>query len=201
MLTEEQMIGARFGRLVVASIDGATMASSALCRCDCGRETTTIIRRLVIGKTRSCGCLRRESMAGVGRANARHGMTASRTHASWSHMLARCAAHPSYTSRGIKVCDRWLSFENFLSDMGERPPGTSLDRVDNERGYEPGNCRWATPKQQQNNTRRNIRVTHNGETKTVRQWADALGVPYQRLLLRLRRGWDFSRAVEEASCR
>jgi homospermidine synthase len=100
-----------------------------------------------------------------------------------------------YGGRGIKVCERWNSFEKFLADMGERPAGHSIDRIDVNGNYEPDNCRWATAEAQRNNTRRSIFLTHNGETKTVRQWADALGMPYGKLRSRIKRGWTTERAL------
>lgn len=95
-----------------------------------------------------------------------------------------------YVGRGIGVCEEWRNFENFVRDMGERPRGMTLDRIDNDAGYSKENCRWATPKQQMNNTRRNRYITFRGETKTVAQWADALSIPVGILRSRLDRGWD-----------
>ena len=113
----------------------------------------------------------------------------------WGSMIQR-ATNPNhnrsadYAGRGVTVCDDWKVFENFLRDMGERPDGMTLDRIDNSRGYCPENCRWSTPKEQLNNTRRNRFLTLNGETKTVAQWADALSIPVGILRSRLGRGWD-----------
>jgi hypothetical protein len=100
-----------------------------------------------------------------------------------------------YRDRGISVCERWQSFENFLADMGERPPGKTIDRIDNDRGYEPGNCRWATPTEQQNNKRTNHRLAFNGETLTVCEWADRVGVNRMTLFGRLRTGWSVEKAL------
>jgi len=95
-----------------------------------------------------------------------------------------------YAGRGVTVCDDWKVFENFLRDMGERPEGMSLDRIDNSKGYSPENCRWATPKEQLNNTRRNRFLTLNGETKTVAQWAEEAGINAGTIYSRLGRGWS-----------
>lgn len=109
-------------------------------------------------------------------------------------MLARCLnpneqAFPNYGGRGIVVCERWLTFENFYDDMGDPPPGTSLDRVDNNRGYGPDNCRWATPKQQGRNKRNNRLVTRHGETMPMAAWIEHLGLNATTVYERQRRGW------------
>lgn len=114
--------------------------------------------------------------------------------------------HPHYQNyggRGIRVCKRWReSFAAFLEDMGERPPGTTLDRYPNRDGdYEPGNCRWATPKKQQNNIRTNRIITHEGRTMTLTQWALERGLTQHLLSQRLARGWTIERALETPNAR
>lgn len=131
----------------------------------------------------------------------RHGYFGTPTYESWCAMKKRCLnpRHPAfarYAGRGISICDRWMAFENFLADMGERPAGTSLDRIDNSGGYEPGNCRWATRSEQNRNTRTARVITYRGETRPLVEWASVLGVPYQRTLDRLRSGWPFERAID-----
>jgi hypothetical protein len=116
-------------------------------------------------------------------------------------MLSRCdlpttPGYKYYGGRGIKVCDRWRRYENFLSDMGARPPDTSLDRIDNDGNYEPSNCRWATRKQQRRNNRANHAITFNGETLTLAEWAEKAGMPRQRLRTRIvRDGWAIEKAI------
>lgn len=117
-------------------------------------------------------------------------------------MIGRCEnkndpRFKDYGGRGIKVCERWRhSFPNFLADMGERPPGMSIDRYPDKNGnYEPENCRWATPKEQSNNMRRNHLLTHDGETLTVSQWADRIGLQYSTFSVRIKRGWSMQRAL------
>lgn len=117
-------------------------------------------------------------------------------------MLDRCRNHNNsdffyYGGRGIKVCDRWKnSFENFLEDMGERPKRTSIDRIDNNGNYEPGNCRWATKKEQNNNQRSNINLTFNGKTQTTAQWADELGMNSGTVRYRVNKlGWSAEKAL------
>jgi hypothetical protein len=116
-------------------------------------------------------------------------------------MRQRCRAdnvthYSRYAGRGISVCERWESFPNFLADMGEAPDGMSLDRIDNDRGYEPGNCRWATPKMQQRNTRLNVNYTIDGETKCFTAWCEHFGLHKNTVLQRLRYGWPPEKAFK-----
>jgi lambda repressor-like predicted transcriptional regulator len=117
-----------------------------------------------------------------------------RTYTSWRSMMFRCFGDDArnskfYKSRGITVCERWFSFENFLVDMGERPIGKTLDRIDNDKGYEPTNCRWATKQEQNSNRRGNVLVTHDGKTKTLTDWSKQLGISRGTLEGRMKRGW------------
>jgi hypothetical protein len=155
--------GQRFGRLTVVKLDHRNDRRKAiwLCRCDCGETSLADGNNLRSGNSESCGCLRREQLAdGAPHGHAREGLR-SPEYQSWAAMWARCRATDpmdrrfrDYVARGITVCERWRSFETFLADMGPRPAGTSIDRIDNDRGYEPGNCRWATDTQQNLNKRR-----------------------------------------------
>lgn len=124
----------------------------------------------------------------------------SRTFMSWTKMWYRVnnPNHKYYTSyggRGITVCERWNVFENFLSDMGERPTGKSLDRIDNTKGYSPDNCRWATPKEQCRNRKSTRFITVNGQTKSAAEWSELSGVKYDTILSRLNRGWVGERVI------
>jgi hypothetical protein len=122
-------------------------------------------------------------------------------------MIDRCTnknniKYPKYGGRGIIVCERWRTFENFLVDMGEKPEGKTLDRINNDGIYEPSNVRWATPKQQANNRSNNIKITHNGKTLTASEWAARLGSKNRCLVsLRLRQGWSEEKAVTTPSQR
>lgn len=126
---------------------------------------------------------------------ASHGMRDTRTWAIWMGMRSRCIVHPRYAGRGIKVCERWQSFENFLTDMGEAPAGMSLDRKQNAGDYEPDNCRWATPKQQARNTRRCVMLEFNGEAACISEWAEKTGISVATLWARIKAGWDTERAL------
>lgn len=124
------------------------------------------------------------------------------TYQTWQQMIDRCtnskrANYLRYGARGIKVCEAWLnSFEAFVADMGDRPDGTTLDRKDNDGHYEPGNCRWATRKEQARNTSRTVLVTMRGETKCLSDWCDDLGLPYTVIKARVGGyGWDPVRAL------
>jgi hypothetical protein len=130
-----------------------------------------------------------------------HKMSRTPTYRIWATMLARCRT-PSQTSfsiyggRGIEVCSRWLKFENFLADMGERPPGLVLDRHPNQKGnYEPGNCRWATPAQNNRNRTVNRYITYQGRTQCLVEWSEELGIPKAALYARVGRlQWPIERA-------
>lgn len=165
-------------------------------KCDCGQTGETTSKALCDGKE-SCGCLREERRL---KAVTRHGKSRTAVHRIWSGMLARCTDRNSpnwifYGGRGIAVCERWRTFENFLADMGEPPQGKTLDRRDNDLGYCKDNCRWATRLEQARNRRSNVVVTINGRSLSVSEWSGETGVPVATILGRIRRGTDPVEAV------
>jgi hypothetical protein len=197
-------IGQRFERLTVEWIpDDCTTGKYVGCLCDCGVRTSLLFGSLVQGFTRSCGCLRDEKIARVGRnRNFKHGQIATGVYAIWGSMIARChsakaISYPNYGARGIRVCARWRkSFAAFFSDIGPRPSKDhSLDRIDVNGNYEPGNCRWADRLEQQNNRRNNHMLTLNGVTLSMAQWARKLGFSRHRIYARLKNGWSVERAL------
>jgi len=194
-----------YGRLTIIREVGPRRLNSGQyhrrveCRCECGVVKEYLLPRLRNGGTKSCGCLAREL---VSQRATTHGATGGVEYTTWLGLRARCnnpksTNYGSYGGRGIKVCDRWNeSFEAFFEDMGARPSADhSIDRIDNDGDYELGNCRWATQRQQSRNTRKNVFVTHAGETKCVAEWAEQYGISGSLLHCRLRAGWDFEEAV------
>ncbi len=171
------------------------------CRCDCGKITVVNKESLTRGISKSCGCL---AVYSIQQRCTTHGHTVghttSRSYRAWQNMKRRCLKttykdYPDYGGRGIKVCDRWLKFENFYADMSERPEGLTLDREDNDGDYTPENCKWATPKEQANNRRTNRLITFRGRVQTMAQWADELMLSQATLYNRLSRGWSIEQAL------
>lgn len=196
------LVGQRFGRLVVQSKFGSVKQKVVwICICDCGKETRVPSAMLRSGNTKSCGCLGIEARnASASASNRTHGMSRTPTYESWFNMKRRCfePSHKSYKDyggRGITVCEAWLKFEPFLASMGECPAGMSIERTDVNGNYEPGNCCWATSKEQGNNRRNNRLLTAFGMTKTLTEWADSTGVSVHALSKRLSAGWPVAKAV------
>lgn len=167
-----------------------------LCQCSCGKQTIVRAGSLASGVTQSCGCLNRERVSLVTKnRNFKHGQAhrrrKTRTYRIWMNLNCR----PRYEAG--KRCKRWQSFEVFLADMGECPsPKHTIDRIDNARGYEPKNCRWATMKQQQNNRTNNVLLKLNGRTQTLQQWAEETGIARTTLRARIKYlGWSVERAI------
>lgn len=173
----EDLTGSKFNRLSVVSRNYERRRVSWNCVCECGNHRVVASCDLKNGHTKSCGCLSRENTSTRSKT---HGATGTPTYITLFHMLERCRNpkvkdYKRYGGRGISVCQRWNSFECFLQDMGEKPDGLTLDRIDVNGNYEPGNCRWATQEQQQNNRRNNAYVELNGQRMTITKAGRALG--------------------------
>ncbi len=188
--------GERHGRLTVLAYAGGKQWQ---CRCDCGRELSVRSTNLASGNTRSCGCLQAEITGNWSRS---HGLTYSGEYNSWCAMISRCHnpdnnTYHLYGARGVTVCRRWRdSFEAFLADMGRKPtPTHSINRVNNDIGYQPDNCVWATSKEQGRNKRNNHRLTYLGETLCIADWSDRTGLGQRTIWYRLWRGWTVERTL------
>jgi hypothetical protein len=189
--------GKVFGFWTVKSFYGRTKHNQPiwLCVCECGTEKPVIMGSLQNGRSKSCGCKAKELRAPK---LFKHGMAGTPTYKSWHQMHQRCSGkhgHDYYLVNGIKVCERWDNFENFYADMGDRPTGTTLDRIDGTRGYEPGNCRWADLETQANNRHTNVKEVVFGEVITPAQAARKYGKHISGIRHRLRKGWTLEQAV------
>ena len=200
MATIQNIKGKRFGKLVVKTLEGRNKwgAITWKCRCDCGSEPVVAGCAMKSGHVKSCGCLHKES---VSKASTKHGFSRTPIYLCWGGMIQRCTnpnalSYKRYGGRGITVCKRWLKFENFLADMGERPKGYSLDRIDNNGNYHPNNCRWATREQQANNTSSVVLLEFDGKVQSIARWAREYGLPEITLRHRIQVwGWSISRAL------
>lgn len=195
------MTGQKFGRLLVIGpcerrrVWGISKIYWKA-RCDCGNVGFYYGDYLRNGDTKSCGCLHQEVRSKMNRT---HGLSATPTFRIWCDMRRRCTnakrrAFRRYGGRGIRVCDRWLKFENFVEDMGLRPRGMSLDRIDNNGNYEPSNCRWATRKQQTLNSPTTRWIEFGGERLCLTDWARKLGMTESGLHFRLK-NWPMEKAL------
>lgn len=192
--------GEKYGRLTAVERLPAKSKKDTnarwFCRCDCGRATVAYGQDLARGKMKSCGCLNAERIM-------QHGMSQTHVYSVWRMMLQRCEnpkspAYPNYGGRGIRVCDEWRDFERFFLDMGNRPAGYSIDRIDVDGPYCKENCRWATTAQQANNKRRNRVIEFRGRRQTLAEWADELGLDWHTIRSRLDNyGWSVERALSE----
>lgn len=186
----QNLIGRKFGKLTVIGLSDRTPAGRQkwICECECGGKRSTTGGNLKRGMNISCGCVKPGPSS--------HGHCVggeTPTYRVWNHMRSRCQNTKSqfyrhYGGRGISVCERWQRFENFLQDMGPRPDGLSLDRIDNNGNYEPENCRWATNAHQQLNKRTSRLLTAHGKTQNLSLWADEYGIRRPTLAARLGRG-------------
>jgi hypothetical protein len=186
------LAGQRFGKLTAQMYIGGGRWH---CICDCGGTSEATTTHLRSGNSTTCGCSQKKQMP---RKNPDGERTP--TYNTWRNMKSRCKpaskAHPHYAKNNISLCERWRSsFESFVADMGERPAGKTLDRIDNAKGYEPGNCRWATWEEQNTNRSRTRWIVAFGERKTLAQWSRFSGVSSTVICHRLARGISTERAI------
>ena len=177
-IRNRDIAGERFNKLVGIKLFDS-IKKRWLFKCDCGKEKIIQKSHVINGAIKHCGCLR-----------GTHRLTKTLTYHRWKAMKNRCrpSYHRSkdYYGRGIFICDKWLKFENFLKDMGFCPnKNLSLDRINNDKGYEPSNCRWASTRQQSTNRRSNKFLEFNGEKKTLIEWSESLGINRNTLWARL----------------
>lgn len=198
-------VGDRYGRLTVLeraanSANPKDTNARWLCQCDCGSTSIAYGNDLARGKVSSCGCWNKERIF-------KHGLSRSRMKTIYAGIHQRCGnvnepSYHNYGGRGITVCARWSGSDglvNFVADMGQRPNGYSIDRIDNDKGYSPDNCRWATMSQQLNNRRNNRVIEFRGEKKTMSEWAKSTGYGFDNLRNRIDRyGWSIERALTTA---
>ena len=196
----KDLTGERFSRLlVVEHAHSVNYRHSWRCRCDCGNSVVALGSNLRTGKTRSCGCL----MKGCAHT---HGLSRLPEYHVWASMIQRCTnknntRYHCYGGRGISVCERWHTFPEFFEDMGPRPSRNhSIDRINNDGNYEPGNVRWATYVEQANNKRFNNLFSIEGRVDTLSNWARLLNVnPYSLVWQRVRHGMTVRHALQVKS--
>lgn len=183
----------KFGRLLVVSRDGHLGASIAWkCLCDCGKEKRVSTSNLNSGATSSCGCIRKQRL---GKDNPRttHGLSNTPTYISWQCMKSRCnnqnhKHYKHYGGKGISYDKAWESFASFLADMGEKPKGFTLDRIDNSKSYSKENCRWASRADQAKNTSTVRNISFNGKTMCMLDWSKELKIPYDQIKNKYHKG-------------
>lgn len=197
--------GKRFGRLTVTDTfikvkrKPSGYRTRWLCKCDCGKELYIEQDHLTQGKTQSCGCYRREVTA---KGHSTHHKADTRLYNIWLSMKGRCfresdKAYKWYGARGISVCNEWLSYEVFYkwamaTGYDENAPRGqyTIERIDVNGNYEPNNCKWIAQKDQARNTRKTLKFIINDEEKSLREWCEIYGAPYERVIQRIKAGWN-----------
>ncbi len=209
MAKQTVAVGKRYGRLMIIGLGNQQNGYMDRAMCECGTVKTVRRSDLQSGRTSSCGCLRRETATRTGAAIRTHGQSKNPLYHLWHAMIARChnpahAAYRYYGARGVKVCDRWReSFEAFAADMGARPVGLELDRIDSEGDYKPGNVRWMNRRMQKMN--RAKRSDHyeprpiewNGQTYAISDLAAIAGISYSAMYGRLMGGMSVEAAISK----
>lgn len=194
-------IGDKFGRLEVVR-QGKLSGRNRywVCVCECGKEKEICYSSLSRGVSKSCGCLNSELAS---KRKTTHGLSKSSIYDVWMNMKSRClnpgnSSYDNYGGRGVSICNRWLKFENFYSDMGDPPLSHEIERINNNGNYEPSNCRWSTKQEQCENRRSNRTFCYRGEEKTISQLSRDSGINYFTLRARLvKLKWDIDRAMTQ----
>lgn len=190
------LVGQRFGRLEVKAVQRKENGWYAVSLCDCGNINERVVSNLKTPGLKSCGCWIKERMKQTNDLRTKHGMHDTPEYSVWEGIKQRClnpknCNYQKYGGRGISVCDRWLEFVNFFSDMGKKPtPKHTIERLDFNGNYEPENCIWADWKTQSRNKRTSIILEFSGKRQSLADWADHLGVPYSFLSSRYQAGWS-----------
>lgn len=201
----KDLTGLKFGRWTVVGFSHLQKKIRVMwkCKCECGKTKAVCAGRLLAGTSKSCGCWRSERISKI---NFKHGLCGTEVWSRWNGMMSRCYkplcnGFKNYGGRGIKVCKRWLKFENFFRDMGVPPSSLhTLDRINNSLGYSKSNCRWSTVLEQANNRRTNHFVTAFGKTKTISQWARETGLGKSMIRIRIvKHGYSPEKALTKKS--
>ena len=197
------LTGQRFGRWSVLERIGARGGKATwLCQCDCGNTKVVVGTLVTRGNSRSCGCIRSENAKA---SRTTHGESKTRLFSIWVNMRRRCEdpkveSYKNYGQRGITVCPEWknsfITFRDWAYANGYSDD-LSIDRINNDKGYSPDNCRWATVTEQTNNRRNVKQITFNGETHNIREWSDLTGISHEIIYGRLKDGWSIERALTE----
>lgn len=205
MARTDDLTGMKFGLLTVTGRNDFDVQKRWFADCSCGNKVAVRKGDLVRGSTKSCGCVK--AAGEYNKKRVTHGFAPKSgllpTYRSWADMKSRCTnknnqAYHRYGGRGIKICDEWInSFQCFLADMGEAPPGLTLDRIDFNGNYEKSNCRWISKADQAKNTRRNVFLEYNGERKILKDWAIEFNISAATLSNRIRDGWEVDRALTQ----
>lgn len=195
------LTGQKFNRLTVVRRVANDKHNNVqwLCQCECGnRQIFVRTGSLKNSSTKSCGCLHNKIMTKHGHAKRGY---CSKTYIIWDNIKQRCnnsndKGYKNYGGRGIKICEQWKDFINFLEDMGNKPEGMSIDRIDNDGDYCKENCKWSTTKEQIRNRRNTILITINSITKALAEWCEIYQKPYNRTWVRLYNDWSPEEAFE-----
>lgn len=205
-MKKEKYINKKYNKLTILSVvkdDSEMWKTKVLCKCECGNEKVITLSNITNGRTKSCGCIRKENGHKQGANKKTHGQSKTSLYNIYYAMVNRChkensTVYNSYGARGIKVCDEWLNdFESFYnwSYANGYKQGLSIDRINNNGNYEPNNCRWVDMSVQSTNKRNTIYLTYNNKTQSMKQWANELGLNYGNFKYRIR---DKNMSIDEA---